>query len=173
MAKLTIRRAELSDVPLLQDWDQRAHVIAATTDNPDCPEDWDWPNELAPRDDGVEFYIAALDNKPIGMLCIIDPQTERSHYWSQIGPNLRALDIWIGEEAYLGQGWGSAMMEWALRECFATPSVEAVLIDPLASNTRAHRFYERFGFVFVEQRQFDENSNCFVYRLTRETFFGT
>ncbi len=30
------------------------------------------------------------------------------------------------------------------------PAVTGILIDPLASNTRAHRFYERLGFEFVE-----------------------
>jgi aminoglycoside 6'-N-acetyltransferase len=41
-----------------------------------------------------------------------------------------------------------------------------VLIDPLASNTRAHRFYERLGFEFVERRRFGAD-DCFVYRLPR------
>lgn len=50
--------------------------------------------------------------------------------------------------------------------CFAECSVSAVLIDPLASNVRAHRFYERLGFRFVERRRF-ENDECFVYRLER------
>jgi aminoglycoside 6'-N-acetyltransferase len=41
-----------------------------------------------------------------------------------------------------------------------------VLIDPLASNTRAHRFYERLGFEFVERRRFGED-DCLVYQLLR------
>jgi aminoglycoside 6'-N-acetyltransferase len=44
--------------------------------------------------------------------------------------------------------------------------VTAVLIDPLASNTRAHVFYQRLGFRFVERRQFGLD-DCFVYRLER------
>jgi aminoglycoside 6'-N-acetyltransferase len=44
--------------------------------------------------------------------------------------------------------------------------VEAVVIDPRADNTRAHRFYERLGFRFVERRRFGED-DCFVYRLER------
>ena len=42
----------------------------------------------------------------------------------------------------------------------------AILIDPLASNTAAHRFYERLGFRYVERRQFGED-DCIVYRLER------
>jgi aminoglycoside 6'-N-acetyltransferase len=41
-----------------------------------------------------------------------------------------------------------------------------VLIDPLESNTRAHKFYERLGFEFVEKRNF-EGDDCLVYQMTR------
>ena len=54
-------------------------------------------------------------------------------------------------------------MQLALKRCFADPLVTAVLVEPLASNTHAHRFYERLGFQFVEQRRFG-NDECFVYR---------
>jgi RimJ/RimL family protein N-acetyltransferase len=51
--------------------------------------------------------------------------------------------------------------------CFIHPEVTAVLIDPLASNTKAIRFYERMGFEFVEARSFDED-DCLVYQMRRE-----
>lgn len=79
---------------------------------------------------------------------------------------LRAIGIWIGESGDLGRGFGTEMMRQALARCFAAPEVTAVLIDPLASNTRAHVFYERFGFRFVERRWFGDD-DCFVYRLDR------
>ena len=59
------------------------------------------------------------------------------------------------------------MMQLAIARCFADPTVTAILIDPLASNTRAHRFYERFGFKFIEPRRFGSDE-CLVYRLNRE-----
>ena len=45
----------------------------------------------------------------------------------------------------------------------------AVLIDPLESNVRAHRFYERLGFRFFERRTFN-GDECFVYRLARDEY---
>ena len=44
--------------------------------------------------------------------------------------------------------------------------MDAVLVDPLKTNTHAHRFYERLGFMFSVERRFGEDS-CFVYRLGR------
>jgi len=34
-------------------------------------------------------------------------------------PNLRAVDIWIGEEGDLGRGHGTIIMRLALARCFA------------------------------------------------------
>lgn len=49
---------------------------------------------------------------------------------------------------------------------FAEPAVTAVLVDPLVSNQRAHRFYERLGFQRRDRRQFGPD-DCYVYRLDR------
>ena len=87
--------------------------------------------------------IAELNGRPIGFIQIIDPEREESHYWGDAAANLRAIDIWIGSETDLGKGYGTKMMALALARCFDNPSVSAVLVDPLASNTRSHRFYER------------------------------
>lgn len=159
---IELRPATIDDLQLLRHWAEQPHVIAAGVD-----DDWGWEVEL-PRDpDWREQLIAELDARPIGYLEIIDPAREGSHYWGEVAPNLRAIDIWIGEEADLGRGYGTEMMRLALARCFADPAVTAVLIDPLASNVRAHRFYERLGFRFVERRRFGDD-DCFVYRLEAE-----
>lgn len=44
--------------------------------------------------------------------------------------------------------------------------MDGILIDPMASNDRARRFYERLGFRFVEYRSFGDH-DCAVYRLDR------
>jgi aminoglycoside 6'-N-acetyltransferase len=58
------------------------------------------------------------------------------------------------------------MMQQAIERCFADPAVQAILVDPLDCNQRAHRFYERLGFEFVVDRSFGDDS-CSVYRLSR------
>jgi aminoglycoside 6'-N-acetyltransferase len=63
------------------------------------------------------------------------------------------------------------MMRLAIGQCFASPEVSAILIDPLATNMDAHRFYKRLGFEFVERRSFGDD-DCFVYRLERRNWRG-
>ncbi len=167
-ANLSVRTATLDDIGLFERWDEMPHVKAAASNDGSTSFDADWEEELAPRQDGTELLIAQVGDVPIGAMQIINPATEVTHYWGAVAQNLRAIDIWIGEESYIGRGFGTQMMNFAIEKCFSSPEVQAILIDPLANNVRSHRFYERLGFVFHERRQFDEDSDCFVYRLERE-----
>jgi aminoglycoside 6'-N-acetyltransferase len=168
-SEIVLRTMALSDIPLLQFWDRQPHVIAATADNPIEPTDLSdtyWADELALVAPDYQYFIAELDGRAIGALQIIDPHTESTHYWGEIEPNLKALDIWIGSAEDLGQGYGEQMMRKAFKLCFSDASVTAIIIDPLASNERAHRFYQRLGFVAEGRRMFGDD-DCLVHRLTR------
>jgi aminoglycoside 6'-N-acetyltransferase len=158
---LTLRRATVTDAPLLRRWDEEPHVVAS-----DPTSDWEWETELGEDWPWREQLVAEVDGVPIGFLQIIDPAEEATRYWGDVPANLRAIDIWIGEAAWLGRGYGTRTMRLAIDRCFADPAVEAILIDPLASNTRAIRFYQRLGFKPVQERRFGEDL-CLVHRLDR------
>lgn len=166
MNSITLRPATPDDLPLLEHWDKQPHVREASGD-----DDWGWAKELQRTPDWREQLIAEGDGRPLGFVEIIDPAREEAHYWGKVPPDLRAVDIWLGEADDLGKGYGTRIMSLALDRCFADPRVTAVLIDPLASNTRAHRFYERLGFTFVERRRFGDD-DCLVYRLDRDRWSG-
>ena len=162
---MRLRRATLADQPLLEYWDTKPHVIAASGDD----DVDDWAAELSLDADWLEILVAEFGGRPIGLLQIIDPAEEETHYWGDVGPNLRAIDIWIGEESDLGRGYGTEMMQLAFERCFADPAVTAILIDPLATNERAIRFYKRLGFREIERRTFGTD-DCVVLRLERSTW---
>ena len=165
--RIHLRPAEPADRPLLERWDEQPHVVES-----DPNDEWDWKNELARKPGWREQLVAEFEGRPIGFIQIIDPALEETHYWGECPPNLRAIDIWIGEAKDLGQGFGTQMMKLALERCFAAAEVEAVIIDPLASNTGARRFYERLGFEFLEHRRFGKD-DCAVYRLERNRWSQT
>lgn len=158
---MILRKATLHDLDLLTHWDRQPHVIAC-----DPSELGDWKEELTEDYDWQQLLISEVDDEPIGFLQVIDPAKEETHYWGDVPSNLRALDIWIGEAYNLSKGYGTMMMKMAFDKCFSDPKITAILIDPLKSNTNAHRFYERLGFEFVEERTFEQDV-CFVYELTR------
>lgn len=158
---ITLRSATPADAPLLRHWDTQPHVIAGHGGG-----DWGWEVELARNPLWRKQLIAELNGHPFGFVQIIDPAREETHYWGDVPTNLRAIDIWIGEADELNKGYGTQMMQLALAQCFADSQVTAVLIDPMATNTRAHRFYERLGFSFLEHRRLGDD-DCAVYRLTQ------
>lgn len=161
---ITLRDATIADLPLLEYWDEQPHVIAADPD-----DDWDWEYELQHFPTWREQLVAELDGQAIGFIQIIDPAEETSHYWGAVATNLRAIDIWIGAAANLGKGYGTIMMTLALARCFKNEAVTAVIIDPLETNKKAIRFYERMAFKLVERRQFG-TSHCLVHQLDRKTW---
>ena len=159
---IRLRDANPDDQAVLEHWDTQPHLIEVSGDD----GGFDWEHELPRRPPWREFLIAELDGRPIGFIQIIDPAEEETRYWGDIGPNLRAIDIWIGEENDIGRGYGTVMMDLALERCFAPPDVTAVLLDPLVTNTRAHRFYEGVGFECIDRRTFGPD-DCYIYRLHR------
>jgi aminoglycoside 6'-N-acetyltransferase len=161
---LELRSAEPSDVSLLRLWDAQPHLLASKGN-----EDWEWDKELHRTPKWREQLIAEMDGRPIGFVQIIDPAQEETQYWGNVPENLRAIDIWIGNEGNLGKGYGSQMMRLALEKCFAHPRITGVLVDPLINNPRAHRFYEKHGFLAVGPRWFGVD-HCLVYRLERTTW---
>jgi aminoglycoside 6'-N-acetyltransferase len=166
---IVLRSVTQADVDLLDHWDRQPQVISATTDDPAATkafQDVYWPDEFAAQDEYNQYLIAELDGRPIGAMQMIDPHLERTHYWGEIPSNLRALDIWIGEPDCLGKGYGETMMRLAFQRCFADPAVTAIVIDPLVSNARAHKFYQRIGFKPVGQRKFGDD-DCLVHELSR------
>jgi aminoglycoside 6'-N-acetyltransferase len=163
---IKLRPANINDLDLVNYWDTKQHVIDCDPD-----DDWNWEVELQRSPAWREQLIAELDGESIGMVQIIDPFKEETHYWGDVGKNKRAIDIWIGEEKHLNKGYGTVIMKLAIQRCFANADVKSILIDPLKTNTKAHRFYERLGFEFVAERIF-EDSICYVFELKRKTNFS-
>jgi aminoglycoside 6'-N-acetyltransferase len=165
--KITLRLATGADAPLLRQWDELPHVLASDPD-----DEWNWEVELPRTPHWREQLMAELDRRPIGFVQIIDPAREESRYWGDCASNLRAVDIWIGPADCLGRGYGTQMMRLALARCFADPAVTGVLIDPLADNIRAIRFYQRLGFRPVGPRSFGD-SHCLVHEIDRHSWLAS
>lgn len=161
---LQLRPAVIEDAPLLRKWEAAPHLDGLLGE-----DDWQWESTLALDRPAHWPFIAEVADNPIGFLEILDPALDLERYWGELSPGHRAIDLWIGEPDFLGCGFGREMMRQALELCFADPDVHKVLVDPLASNTTSHRFYERCGFRLVEERWFSED-RCCVYAMDRENW---
>lgn len=169
---LLLRPATLDDATLLHRWDLDPDIIGATTSDREAAiafDGIDWRDALGAQSPVSYYLIAEVDGRAIGAMQICDPHEEPTHYWGEVRPNQRAVDIWIGAPTDRGRGFGAQMMRLAHSACFADPTVEAIVIDPLMTNTRAIAFYERLGYRRLHVRDFDDD-RCLVMQLTREQF---
>ncbi|MDZ4362604.1 GNAT family N-acetyltransferase [Brevundimonas sp.] len=164
-----LRPATVDDAEILAAWDREPHVIACSSDDPDAEVAFgsDWRDEITNSAYELTYVMAEVDGRAVGAMAVCDPHTEPSHYWGEIEPGLRAIDIWIGPAEWLNRGVGTEMMRQMIDRCFAEPDVRAIVIDPLNTNTAAHRFYQRLGFRVVGRRMFDDD-DCLVMRLERD-----
>ena len=162
MSRITMRPASLSDAAYLHAWDQLPHIKKLYGDD----EWWDWPVELACVEEWRDMYIAEHDGTAFGFLQIMRTDTDPHHYWGDLDGSNRAIDIWIGPADYLGRGFGTEMMNWAIAQCFADESVKTIWIDPHHDHLSAHRFYQRFGFQPVETKMMGETLTL-VHKLDR------
>lgn len=187
--RVRLRNATLDDLELLQGWDEQDYLQNPNVMGDQDYNEWNWQYELARKDDDSSSWryqliaeaLFDIDNEandsviPIGFVQLIDPVLEETNYWgcnNTILPNtVLALDIWIGNANYLGRGYGTEIMHRVLQDyCFDNNNrVQVVWVDPMATNTAAHRFYQKLGFQPVGIRHFGPDE-CLVHKLTRQEY---
>jgi aminoglycoside 6'-N-acetyltransferase len=171
---ITLRKTTIKDIPILNYWDKQDHVMFASGNDANQSENDPnyWEYELSLCDAKTyQYYIAELDGVPIAYLQMINPGLEVTKYWGDMEDGYRAVDIIIGDKENLGKGYGTTIMRLILDICFKDQTVKGVYIDPLSKNLRAIKFYQKIGFEFVDNRNFDED-NCDVYYISREKYFA-
>ncbi len=158
--RLYFRRAEFGDVPRLRGWEQADHVSCVMGTDPG----WQWETELAVQ--WQEVWICEVDGCPIGVVVVLDAESEPTRYWGEVSPGTFAIDIWIGEPDALRRGYGTAMMTHAIERAFVDHHAHTILIDPLVTNLGAITFHRRLGLTDVGERRLG-NDDCLVLRIER------
>ncbi len=96
----------------------------------------------------VQAFIICADGKEIGYIQLYnahDFAREDGITLDKLPRSLAAFDIFIGDSAYVGKGYGSRIMKQFLEE-FVDPVYEACFVDPDTANAQAIRAYENAGF---------------------------
>ncbi|CAB9520468.1 AAC/APH [Seminavis robusta] len=169
---------------MIEKWDEQPYLQDPNVMGDEDFNDWNWEHELSRNDLPWRrqlIAVAAVQDgsyKPIGVVQIIDPLQEESHYWGSSTEDLpledtRALDIWIGEPEYLGRGYGTQTMKQALEGSFVfgDTTVQAAIVDPMVGNPSAHKFYQSVGFQPLGKRSFGPDE-CLVHRVTRQQYYA-
>jgi RimJ/RimL family protein N-acetyltransferase len=154
---ITFMPLQKAHLLLLLDWLEKPHVKAW------WDQDVTWTIELVAENygsyvDGYKLengirkplwaYIACVSNKPVGYIQLYnahDYPRDDGLSLDHLPKSLGAIDIFIGEEAYVGKGYGSAILTQFMEE-YVDPQFDACFVDPDLDNVQAIRAYENAGF---------------------------
>ena len=153
-SNISFQKLEIKDLPLIHKWLNTPHVHQWY--------DRDKQNSLEEVEEEYTKYIKGVDpmsgylvyfaDKPIGYI-----QKYKIWDWPDFALALgydkstAAIDIFIGEEGFLGKGLGCETIKKFLREIvFAEEGIMTCLIDPEPENKRAIKSYEKAGFKYIK-----------------------
>ncbi len=140
MAKYTIRKLTRADYPMFEGWLNQPHIDGW----------WDSAGvelRLIEEDmekDIVQMHIALCDGTPFAYIQDYNAHAFDAPQYADQPEDARAIDTFLGDPAFLGQGHGSGYIAARLSEL--RRSYPVVLADPDPKNTRAIAAYARAGF---------------------------
>jgi aminoglycoside 6'-N-acetyltransferase len=102
---------------------------------------------------GIDAFIIFLDDIYVGYIQLYDtvdfPREEDSTATNTLRKSLAGIDIFIGEEDYLGKGLSFLILNQFLK-IFVDPHYEACFVDPDSANIAAIHAYEKVGFQYLK-----------------------
>jgi [ribosomal protein S5]-alanine N-acetyltransferase len=138
---IILRSSSFKDCSLFSNWEAKEYVRAFLVIN-DTRDNEEIIREFVIRDmDSTKMQytiVCAEDMIPIGRI-----------YISNFDRNVTSIDItriYIGEEQYLGKGYGREAMKLLLSYFFYDLKLERVTIDFFVDNKRAEMLYKSLGF---------------------------
>ena len=138
------------DLPRVQGWLQELHVAQFWRNH---GQSWE---EIATRylvriqSEVVRPYLVLVDGHAIGFIQSSWASRVGEGWWGDVDDHTIALNFYIGDSAYLGRGYGPAILRAFIQKLVAESQVGEIrrfIVDPQPENARAIRTYQRAGFV--------------------------
>jgi aminoglycoside 6'-N-acetyltransferase Ib len=152
---VTFHPLALGDLAMLHDWLNRDHVAKWWAGEDGRPTLEQTIAKYAPRvfaEDGVSPFIAKLDGRPIGYIQSYVAMGCGGGWWEDvIDPGVRGTDQFLCDARELGQGLGTRMVSAFVDKLFSDSRVTRIQTDPVPTNSRAIRCYEKSGFHRVRE----------------------
>jgi aminoglycoside 6'-N-acetyltransferase len=141
MRNFTFRRLTTADLPLMQRWLEAPHVRA-----------W-WPDAerhvAMMLDDlnspAVHMHVVCLINHPFAYVVDYDAKAYGQPQYADLPPGARAMDSFVGDSAFMGQGHASGYIGARVRDLRLHHPMIAV--GPNTKDTHAINIYNQAGFM--------------------------
>jgi RimJ/RimL family protein N-acetyltransferase len=144
---ITFRPLEHADLPMLQGWLARPHVLHWWREVPAIDELAADYLPADPQSNDTRVFIAMQGARAIGFIqCYVVMGSGDGWWEDERDPGARGIDQFLADEADLGTGLGSALVRAFVDGLFDDPTVTVVQTDPAPHNIRAVRAYLKAGF---------------------------
>jgi streptomycin 6-kinase/ubiquinone/menaquinone biosynthesis C-methylase UbiE/RimJ/RimL family protein N-acetyltransferase len=141
---------ESEHISLLMSWYKKPHVSEfwQETDNEDeLKKKFLVDSETR----GVSPYIILIGDRPIGFIQCYEARKVGGGWWSKAKSGTFGIDQFIGEIDFMNKGWGAKIIRQFVKEQFENSDLTEIITDPVPTNTRAIRCYEKVGFHRLEE----------------------
>lgn len=162
----TFRKLTRADMTLFHHWLEQPHLGG-----------WwgDAATEWAHREPGIESNLAyenptdmrivELNGTPFAYIQDYDVHAYTMPHCADLPAKSRAMDSFLGDPAYLGQGHGSGFIHARAIQLLAE-GAPLIAVDPDPANTRAIAAYTRAGFRPLYIRDNEDSTPVQVMTLT-------
>ena len=160
MAEYGFRPLTPTDEAMFKGWLAQPHIAGWWGDGDTewtlVAEEWDNP--------AIDMSVVTCDGTPFAYL-----QDYDAHHWTMPQyadqpKDARALDTFLGDPAFLGQGHGAGYLAARLGDLRRRYPV--ILTDPDPANTRAVAAYTRAGFAPLDIRPSEDGDSVLVMRCS-------
>ncbi|MCL1823714.1 MAG: acetyltransferase [Oscillospiraceae bacterium] len=150
MNRLKLKPLEDTDVSLMEIWLNKKH-IKEWYDIPGLCTVNDWLNEIKCRNDEFKFithFMALYGEKPIGFGQYYKCEDVCEDWYGETPlTGTYSIDYLIGEEDYLGKGFGKLIIMLLVEKIFALPDSKRIIVQPDEKNNASCNALLSNGFV--------------------------
>ncbi|MDU1892886.1 MAG: GNAT family N-acetyltransferase [Dysgonomonas sp.] len=149
---LLLRAIEDSDIELLSKWLYKDYILKWYHE----PEEWLY--EMKERKGAFSFlshFLVLQENIPLGFCQYYDCFDAQEEWYSVENPGkIYSIDYLIGDETYLGKGYGKEIVKMLIQKIVEEKNPEAIVVQPENENIASCKALEANGFVYDADKEY-------------------
>lgn len=146
-------------IPLLFSWLNASHLKGHYDDGYDSSEEI--KSKFVEDQQGVHRFIAYCKERPVGYIQTyrIEATHDYAAYRHSEGLTV-GIDLFVGEESLLGQGYGFQMLQQFIVSL--EQGIERIIVDPCEANKPSMALFYKYGFMKIGEFFLGERKQCIL-----------
>lgn len=147
-----LKPIEDKDISLIEQWLSKAYIRKWYHE----PEEW--IREIRERDGEFSFlkhFLVMDEGRPFAFCQYYDCFDAQEEWYTIDSPGrVYSIDYLIGEEEYLGKGFGKAIVKVLVDKIKSNPGAEEIVVQPEEENLPSCKSLLANGFIFDKEKEY-------------------